>query len=234
MLVVNHLLKCKGTALIIFDEVQKVIPGALDVLMPGLREGGALTYMKEDKKRRTHHEISTSNAIFLFISDIGANDLETLLMYHQDRNKIPISQQRSTVKVAADKQWNTLNFGKLIKEVIPFLPMEKEQIIDVLRSKLREIALNFNSKLDKNNNYWKDFFVHDSVLEYLGSNEFIDYRLVAQSFNVTQRSVGGNTCINDKFYETGIISRNKTFAVLGGRGLDNAGLKTYEFKLLQM
>ena len=218
MLVVNHLLKCKGTALIIFDEVQKVAPGALDVLMPGLREGGSINYFLEGKQRRTHHEISTSNAIFLFISDIGADDLETLLMYHQDRNKIPISQLRSTVKVAVDKQWNTLNFGKLIKEVIPFLPMEREQIIDVLQSKLREMALSLKSR-----NYWNDFFVHDNVVEYLSSNEFIDYRQVAQSFNVTQRSIGGNTCVINKAYETGIISRNKTFALLGGRGLDNTG-----------
>jgi len=41
--IVDHLRACSGNAVVVFDEVQKVVPGALDALMPGLRERGAFT-----------------------------------------------------------------------------------------------------------------------------------------------------------------------------------------------
>ena len=42
--VVQHLTQCSGNAVIIVDEVQKMAPGALDALMPGLGKRGSFSY----------------------------------------------------------------------------------------------------------------------------------------------------------------------------------------------
>ena len=229
--VIDHLRKCAGNALIIFDEVQKVAPGALEALMPGLRERGSFStssIIKNilGKPVEIHEELSTANCIFLFISDIGADKTESQLLYYGDRNKIPQSALRSAVKGALDEQWKRLNFGTTVKEVIPFLSMEKEQIEEVFRLKLQGIA-------EENRNiFWADLIVDHSVVDYLSGPEFIRYRHLSQRFPIP---VVVNEETDDDLESTDpgsnstsappqqYVTRTKTFATMGGRSLENAG-----------
>ena len=125
--IMDHLRQCNGNAVIVFDEVQKVIPGALDVLMPGLRERGTFsathknaaatstlaswtTYIAASPAPSdlTHEDISTDNVIFIFISDIGADRMTNLLLAYGERSSIPQNILRSEVKTALDEQWSRI------------------------------------------------------------------------------------------------------------------------------
>lgn len=224
----NHLLKCDGYALIVIDEVQKVMPGALDALMPGLRERGSYETAVLRKRlfgneTETYGEVSTSNAIFLFISDLGVGSLENDLLYYQDRNNIPNSALRSSVKEAVDMNWQSLDFSKLISQVIPFLPMEPEQMEEVFQLKVREFALQFKKIR------WADLIVSASAAKYLSGENFIEYRHRSENFRVrryqnTEVDISGEMKAHGSSPSSDMIieTRKKTFAKDGGRAFEVA------------
>ena len=198
--------------MIIFDEVQKVAPGALDALIPGLEERASISTTISSKNcfgtvTETYKTVSTANTIFLFISDIGADALERQLIYYQNRSNIPHNELRKVVKSALDGQWKRLNFGAVITEVVPYLPLEQAQIESIFELKI--------SNLNKVNqgNYWSDLVIDRSVVEHLSGPQFINYRTEVIDF------------INDNDDKEDMtqITRNMTLAVFGGRSLDNAG-----------
>ena len=201
--IMEHLRTCAGNAVIVFDEVQKVIPGALDVLMPGLRERGSFTSTTITTTRSTltsltstltsstppskssemtHEEINTGNTIFIFISDIGADRMTNLLLTYGDRDHIPQNILRSEVKTALDEQWSRLHFGTAIKEVIPYLPMEKTQIEEVLRLKMSSMAIEYRHF------YWMDLVIDDAVIKHLSGSRYIKYYNHTVKFRVNQLS----------------------------------------------
>ena len=206
--VIKHLEACSGNALILFDEVQKAKHGALDALIPGMDEKGSLSENIETTSYFgypivTLHTVSTVNTIFVFISDIGADILEKQLVYYEDRDDIPKKVLRATIKKAMNAKWDDINFGKLIKEVIPYFPMERKEIEDVFRLKIRAYALHYT--LIK----WYYLIVDESVINYLCSPRFVEYRPVAQNFSSS--------------LEGTVRSSTKIFAVEGGRNLENGG-----------
>ena len=196
--------------MIIFDEVQKVAPGALDALIPALEERASISTIISAKNcfgtmTETYKTVSAANTIFLFISDIGADALERQLIYFQDRNNIPHNELRKVVKNALDVQWKRLNFGAVITEVVPYLPLEQAQIESIFELKI--------SNLNKANQgtYWSELTIDHSVVEHLSGPQFINYRFEMIDF------------INHDKEDMMPITRNKTLAVFGGRSLDNAG-----------
>ena len=199
--IMDHLRNCAGNAVIVFDEVQKVIPGALDVLMPGLRERGSFTSTTTTTRSSlasftsttpstssdmTHEEINTFNAIFIFISDIGADRMTNLLLTYGDRDHIPQNILRSEVKTALDEQWSRLHFGTAIKEVIPYLPMEKPQIEEVLRLKMSSMAIEYRHF------YWMDLVIDDAVIKHLSGPRYIKYYNHTVKFRVNNLSETDN------------------------------------------
>ncbi|OQS04217.1 hypothetical protein THRCLA_20940 [Thraustotheca clavata] len=56
---VEHLSTCSGKAVVVFDEVQKVVPQTLDVLIPAMSENALLTYYKNGVERK----VDCSNVI---------------------------------------------------------------------------------------------------------------------------------------------------------------------------
>lgn len=192
-LITNHLRACSGNAMIIFDEVQKVAPGALEILRSGLKERGSFS-------TATGESISTANTIFLFISDIGALQLQNLLLLHEDRDAIPIQTIQIEMKNALDEQWKRLRFGETIRNVIPFLPMESSQIEAVFRLKLKSIARR------QRHIFWANLIVEDSLINHLSGTKSILYR------NVTTSFVGP---LGDTF------TRSKLFAKGGARSVEN-------------
>ena len=155
--IADHLTNC-GNALIIVDEMQKFANGTLEVFNSGLGAGNFIA-------ANPHRSISTENTIFLFITDVGADKLEELVVSYGDRNKIPLSVIRKTARRALVHHTGNVNFAKLISEVIPYMPMERSQIQDLLRMKIRKLPYVLN--------------VDDSVVEYLTGPSFVEYRAVS-------------------------------------------------------
>ena len=207
-----HLQKCDGKALVVFDEVQKISPGALDVLMPALEGQGTLTHTDSTTHKTSMY--STSQVIFVFISDIGADRMTRLLLKYQKRTAIPTNLLRDEVKQALDEQWSKLRFGKTISEVVPFLPMEQQHIQDVL-------ALKFFMLAHENKHvYWQDLVVDAEVTEHLSSPHFLMY------INHTAVTKNAPDKVN-----------SKVFAKYGARALEVGGplqdLKSLFFRFMR-
>ena len=145
-----------------FDEAQKFAPSALDVLLPGLRETGSLSVSGEES-------VSTSNTIFLFISDIGTNITLNLLLKYGNREAIPHTELRHEMKKALDVQWDSLAFSRTIKEVVPFLHMEMKQIEEVFPIKISEMVDSVMSE------HWHKLILSAELIQYLSGPPFVSY-----------------------------------------------------------
>ena len=192
---VSHLKKCGSRGIIVFDEVQKVMPGTLDVLMPAFEERGAIMEYNDTEsgssgfletltgrsgfEEATRH--STAECIFLFISDIGSARMIKLLLKHGDRADIPRAVLRNEVKAALDEQWERLIFGKVVNEVVPFLPMEQKHIEEVLRVKLLRLDAFNKAK------WWSALIVDDNVVAHLAGSQYLKYvNFTSKAKNCTQ------------------------------------------------
>lgn len=214
-LLVNHLSKCGKNSVVIFDEVQKVMPGTLDVLVPALGERGSIKspskenriivdICKNDNEDCISDEIEeieerydTGNCIFIFISDIGSERMIKLLLTYGSNTLIPKQQLRSEVTIALDEQWKRLNFVKHIKDVIPFLPLQKQDIHKIADLKLNQESLQYESIR------WSKLLIDDTVISHIIDK--IKYT------NYTSK-------LADKKTTSSII-----FATYGARSLENSG-----------
>lgn len=106
----HHLTKCQGHAVVIFDEVQKVVPGTLEALAEAISEQPTLSVYREDG---VLHRVDTSHVSFFLISDIGWEDMLSLLVTYKGKvEEVPPHLLARKVKDALDAQWERLRFGK--------------------------------------------------------------------------------------------------------------------------
>ena len=235
--VVDHIRVCSGKAVVVIDEIQKISPGALDILMPGLSERGSFTVDQKPSANESYLDafwrltesstpvqVKTENVVFIFISDIGAELMTKMLLTYGDRSLIPKTELRNEVRAALDQQWARLKFGKVISEVIPFLPLEPVHIREILRDKLERMSEHF--KLVN----WNHFHVDDDVIDYMIGPNFIKYtvhhpqkRSLKQTSDglvlaCSSDSVDGSCSVGEE------TAKSRIFATWGARSLDNAGL----------
>jgi hypothetical protein len=191
----SHLSKCSGRAVVVFDEVQKVIPGTLDVLLQAMSERPTLTYFQPGQAEAKN--IDCSNVIFILISDIGVNQILKVLLRHKHRHEVPHAKLRNVVKEALDRQWKRLNFGKVINEVVPFLPFEPQQIEEIIELKLHRLSQ--QHALLK----WAHLCTTKELHQYLSrpQSKFIIYN------NHTDKKLGGS----------------KLYSKYGARNVENGG-----------
>ena len=140
---VRHLTQeCGGSgAVVLFDEVQKVIPHTLDVLMEALDpERPRLTYFDHTAEGDGEEvSVDTSRVVFLFVSDIGSKATLRTMLGYATRGAVPYARINQEVRLAYDEQWRRLEFGKAIEKVVPFLPLEPADVQEVIRRKLRKL-----------------------------------------------------------------------------------------------
>jgi DNA polymerase III delta prime subunit len=211
----RHLKRCGGTAVVIFDEVQKVIPGVLEGLLQALGERGEVSFYSKDSKGGAEgavmERVSTADCIFIFISDIGSGSMINLLLgsrrvkeskahgsalvtqsQDQDcpvgvtgecdragsgtgreggggRSGIPIMRLRKDVKAALEEHASTSEIARSVQEIIPFLPMERLQIENVLGLKLSEMSSTYSAV------YWKSLLVDYNIVTLMSGPDFIKY-----------------------------------------------------------
>lgn len=177
----EHLDITGGEAMIIFDEVQKVSPGVLEVFLPALDKHGFLTRSYIDSRTGISHtyHCSTSHAIFVFISDIGNEELRNAVLQYGDRDLIDMIYFRNEVRMLMDEQWTRLNFGKTIKDVIPFMPLEPSHIWSILQKQVQLFSEGNRGK------YWLKLVVDDRVIDHLAVSEMYKYETITAEVTTT-------------------------------------------------
>lgn len=167
--------------------------------------------------------------IFLFISDIGAEKMMKLVLSYGNRTAIPQSLLRIEIKNALDEQWSRLRFGKVVREVVPYLPLEPEHIREILQAKLDNLGDDFRYS------HWRDLVVDEDVVGYLSGPPLVKYSIYnTKSVKRLKSEVeGSGECGVDANGEALVCSSSgadaapgtstKIFATWGARSLENAG-----------
>lgn len=216
--IIQHLQLTHGDAIIIFDEVQKVMPGILEVFLPALDANGffsQVTYHPVTKEPVTKY-YSTKNVVFLFISDIGHDMLTKAVLRYNDRHLIDGTFLKNEVKALLDKQWERLQFGKTITHVIPYMPLEPFHIDLILHKQL-----DYLSQQGMQDQKWLRLVIDEDVFDWLAIAESYNYESVTAEFAIFNESIGVEE----------IVERTKYFARWGARAGPLAMLRGY---LMQM
>jgi len=188
----------------------------------------------EDRPERVT-QVSTEHVIFILISDIGADKMIKLVLEYGNRTLIPRQVIRHEVRASLDEQWSRLRLGKLVKEVVPYLPLEPEHIRLIMQGKLMRTSSEYRY------NYWLDLIVDPDVVHFLASPPFVKYSV----FQAKMQPIGkianfpvadSQQCQNDPGCDrrsssgssTIPATKTKIFATWGARSLVNAG-KSYSF-----
>jgi hypothetical protein len=220
----------------VVDKISSIYSDIFSAFASSSRKNSAtIDEKKQDKNVNNIEEgddhiierISTSNAIFIFISDIGQSPIANLMLTYENRSSIPHFLVREKVKKALDDQWSRLEFGKTIREVIPYMPLEREHIEDVLRSKIE--IMGEKERLFK----WLDLSVDDNLIYHLTGSNFIVYKEYVKMIKPSSK-VNSEICDkNDQcaannstaaLNSSAILkSSKKVFARYGARGIENAG-----------
>jgi DNA polymerase III delta prime subunit len=214
--------RCGGNAVVVMDEVQKVVPGALEALNQLLGDRGSINIPIEPAYYcgaliacARSLEVSTANTIFIFISDIAMDSMVKLLLAYEHRSLIPTQLIRGVVKEALDQQWERLLFGKYVNEVVPLLPLEKVHIEQIFALKLRGLGA------EHRHAYWWNLAVDAGVVSHLSSSQFIKYTNHTTVL-IPKKGEAGDDNVDIDHNSIG-ESRTKIFASYGARGIENAG-----------
>ena len=195
---------------------------------------------------------STENCIFIFISDIGADRMMKLVLTYGNRSAIPQAQLRSEIKTALDDQWKRLHFGKVVREVVPYLPLEPEHVREILQVKLTNLGEQFQRS------HWRDLVVDEDVVTFFSGPPLVKYSVY--NTKSSRKGPRGSTSSSSSSPEGGHVadgsaaecsadgsgnpavcsasaaadtsatppsSSTKIFATWGARSLENAGQHLY-------
>lgn len=161
-----------------------------------------------------------------------------LVLSYGNRSAIPQSLLRNEIKNALDEQWSRLRFGKVVREVVPYLPLEPEHIREILGSKLDNLNVDFRYS------HWRDLVVDEEVVGYLSGPPLVKYSIYNTKSVRKARPEGegagagaSGECGVDGSGDAGTcststgggssdsapVSTTKIFATWGARSLENAG-----------
>jgi hypothetical protein len=166
----QHFQACNGVGVVLFDEVQKVIPGTLDVLKSILNGRPQLDLL--DPRTQQSKTVYCDHAVFLFVSDIGAEAMTELVVKYNGREHVPEHVLNREVRKAMNAQWKRLNFEGLIDMVVPFLPFEPVHIRKIMRLKAGEMSSEHAGV------WWGDLKISKDAIAYMSNQKFIQYKKV--------------------------------------------------------
>jgi hypothetical protein len=210
----QHFYDCNGIGVVLFDEVQKVIPGTLDVLKNILSGRPQLDFVDRNNKATT---VYCDNAVFIFVSDIGAEAMTELVVEHGGRGKVPEHVLNRNVRKAMNLQWRRLNFEGLVDMVVPFLPFEPMHIREIMKLKTDELHA------EHAGTWWKKLAVHDDAISYMSKQRFIAYTRVVLKVKGDKKTVPKETGEGDpSTKQENYALKFRYFAKYGAR-IDNGG-----------
>jgi hypothetical protein len=142
--IVEHLKKHDGPAVIVFDEARKIAPGVLDVLLPALDERGFILAPVDEGSPRAPRRYSTANCIFIFVIDMSLDRMARMMLSFGGRGRVPATVIRQDVQDYLDTELERLKLGKIISDVVPFLPLQQDhlqQVGNIARAEALGISL---------------------------------------------------------------------------------------------
>lgn len=196
---------CDNRAVVVFDEVQKIVPGTLEVLLEAMSERPRLTVFSGYGGRNgggrggnagdgmngagggsgggggKTEVFDTSKVIFVLISDIGKDEMFELILDNDGRENTPPHVIENKIRSVLQAQWDRLAFTQAIDGSVPFLPLEEEHIREVLELKLTE--LNQRGQTYK---YWAELQWDVHLVERLSGRNFIKYTRLASGLEVDE------------------------------------------------
>lgn len=150
--------------------------------------------LKKDNEivKMTSKSYSTKKAIFLFISDIGSREMLELLLEggtaalatKDTSTEVDVDREidhrqymspaalRSRVKDSLDEQWNRIQLGQRIKEVVPFLPLTPSHMKQILINKVQLYTK--QSQFER----WLDIAIDEDALDELITPKYLDYNII--------------------------------------------------------
>eukprot|EP00743_Colponemidia_sp_Colp-15_P011187 GILK01012448.1.p1 GENE.GILK01012448.1~~GILK01012448.1.p1 ORF type:complete len:478 (+),score=77.10 GILK01012448.1:35-1468(+) len=171
--IVDHVQSCPHAA-VLFDEVHKVAPNTLDVLVDSLGDRSLLSYIN-DKGEEVSADLSAT--VFILISDVEETSFKKLLLDFETRDDL-LSHQSKLERLLnriMDEEWQRLKFTGRISAVVPFLPLEPTQILEIV-----SLRLELLNQEGINRKWWRQLFWDESLLILLSSSHCIQY----QSFSI--------------------------------------------------
>lgn len=213
---------------VLIDEVEKMAPGSLDDFVKWMSKRGIVSLPHaavEDRRegaqnttndravikgrnRRRDGAYSTANLVFILVSDVGADELTSLLLRYKGRPNTPRASLVAAVQGALDQQWGRLTFSKTVTGIVPYLPLEPEHIEQITHLKVQKLSRIYRGKR------WLRLIVDDGLVQYFSSGKFNRY--------VTHNllSVGADECKQSKNCS---VEKLMLFSELGARSLENGG-----------
>ncbi|RMX64903.1 hypothetical protein KXD40_005630 [Peronospora effusa] len=216
----EHLHHCSGKAVVVIDEVQKVIPHTLDGRYPLLLLTCNLSVelTQNPRMRSIHGGSQRKLPIFLLRTrsneqhrhrqHIGVREMEQVMIQYETRDEIPTVQLERVVKEALDEQWKRLDFGKMIDQVIPFLPFEHQHIVEIIALKLKQLDENYRNK------YWHRLWIEENIADYMSRLDSVHYKVRSAVIN-------------------GEVKSSKVFAKYGARDVETGPIQLLKSKLLR-
>eukprot|EP01039_Chlorochromonas_danica_P009909 gene9909-10959_t len=181
--VIGHLKRSKGPALVIFDEMQKMAPGVMEVLKPAFDNRGEIIELNKDDTyieffsgffvdQPVIKNFLADQVIFLFISDTGGQTVVDYLVEVGGREKIVQPTLNQRVRTTIENEWNEqrLTFAKVITDVVPYLPLDRKDAADFLKVEIRYLS---NQKALERN--WMKLVVDEDVVQMLINPPFLKY-----------------------------------------------------------
>lgn len=174
-LILNELKKCQGQLVIMVDEIQKLTADQVSLIVKAMGEEGQFVEVTKDHESVVH---DTSRVIWLLISDVGRIRMEKLTRDSGGRAGLT----REAVEEAALKvlrtDWNrgghgstTSEISRVVNGIVPFLPYEQEQIMEIFNHKLQLLEAQLQKKGRISGMAWTEEFV-----AHLASTRYIRYR----------------------------------------------------------
>lgn len=115
--------------------------------------------------------VSMRNLIVILATDVGRDIINQLLIENGgDVNAIPQQKLRTSLTKRFDVHWPSQLFSSVVVETIPFFPLDRIALIEVLKLQLKEMAV---KELKRGN--MADIVYDSHLLEYLTSNKYIHY-----------------------------------------------------------
>lgn len=198
----NHenFVRGNGNGIIIFDEIQKIVPGSLDFL-PKLFDND---FFFEHEGIR----YSVASTIIILITDVGVDDIVKLSLINRDEGISHQQMRRNIIKSLIDKHWDRLRIGKFVNEMVPFFPLSQSGLEKIMDSKLHEDRIFYVQR-----KWMSDMIVESGVISFLCSSSFVQYDTYTLSSVHDENLIGAMNTDN----------RSNYYASYGARSILNAG-----------
>ena len=172
--IVGHIQKQRGAgAVIIISQIEDVSPSIAGELVRLIRSSSSARISNNDSSERVlvgEKGAQWNNVLFLFTSYLGADKLFQLIHTYEGIEYISDADLTTTVRNEIDSHFgSSTGLGNAINAVATFMPLEAEQMEDVLYRKISELSQKHEGSL------WKRLDVTEQALSYFAGPDHNEY-----------------------------------------------------------